>query len=74
MEEKIKKSIDFFDGISEGALEMKKDLEEKGYKVNHILSASPCPVIIDKNNGNFTPGIRSIVLTYGLPKDNNYFK
>jgi hypothetical protein len=72
--EKIKKSIDLFAGNSEGTLEMKKALEEKGYEVNHILSASTKPVVIDYNNKNLTPGIRNIVLMYGLPKVNNFFK
>jgi hypothetical protein len=53
---------------------MKKTLEERGYEVNHVYTASTVPIIIDRDNRNFTAGIRNIVLMYGLPKINNFFR
>lgn len=59
-----KKSIELFANNSNGALDMKKSLEEKGYQVNHIYTGSTKPMVIYL--GNLSVGAKNIRLNYGL--------
>jgi len=60
-----KKTIEFYANDSEGALEMKKALEDKGYEVNHVYTGVSTPIVIDGSN-NMYNGARKIRAMFGL--------
>jgi len=59
-----KRSVEFLANDSKEAKDMKKSLEEKGLKVNHIYSGSSVPILID--NGLPTRGAGNIRTYYSL--------
>jgi hypothetical protein len=63
---KQKRNIELIANNTDGALEMKKALSERGYEVNHIYTGCSTPILIE--NSNYTVGSGHIRAMYGLFK------
>ena len=65
-----KKSIDLFADSSDEAKNLAEKLENKGYEVQHILTASNVPTAISKSNeqkySDMTSGLGQIRTKYGI--------
>jgi hypothetical protein len=67
--EKQKRNIELIANDTNGALELKKLLVQKGMIVNHIYTGSSTPILID--NGYYLVGAGNIRRNYGLFNKNN---